>query len=40
MPARMVAEMPGVSVARVYLVKHRLSRLLKKEIERLEETLI
>jgi RNA polymerase sigma-70 factor (ECF subfamily) len=36
MPAGQVARMLGVSVARVYLVKHRVSRVLKREIERLE----
>ena len=35
-PAREVARSLGISVARVYLAKHRLSALLKKEIQRLE----
>jgi DNA-directed RNA polymerase specialized sigma24 family protein len=36
-PARNVARALGVNVGLVYLVKYRLSALLKKEIRRLEE---
>ncbi len=36
-PAREVARSLGISVARVYLTKHRVSTLLKKEIQRLEQ---
>ena len=36
-PAGRVAKMLGVSVARVYLTKHRVAALLKKEIRRLEK---
>jgi RNA polymerase sigma-70 factor (ECF subfamily) len=36
MPAGRVASMLGVTVAQVYLVKHRLSRLVRKEIRNLE----
>jgi RNA polymerase sigma-70 factor (ECF subfamily) len=36
LPVQKVAQTLGVSVARVYLAKHRLGRLLKKEIKRLE----
>jgi len=35
MPVTQVASLLGVSVARVYLAKHRVSRLLKKEIDTL-----
>jgi RNA polymerase sigma-70 factor (ECF subfamily) len=35
-PAKEVATTLGVNIGRVYLIKHRLSGLLKKEIERLE----
>ncbi len=35
-PAREVARTLGVSVAQVYLAKHRLGTLLKKEIKKLE----
>jgi RNA polymerase sigma-70 factor (ECF subfamily) len=35
-PARKVAQSLGVSVARVYVTKHRLSSLLEKEIRRLQ----
>jgi len=35
-PAKKVANTLGVSVGRVYLAKHRIGRLLKKEIKRLE----
>jgi RNA polymerase sigma-70 factor (ECF subfamily) len=35
-PARRVAETLRVSVARVYLTKHRVGRLLKQEVKRLE----
>jgi len=37
-PARRVASMLGVTVAQVYLVKHRLSRLVRKEVRKLETT--
>ena len=36
-PAGRVAKMLGVSVARVYLTKHRVAALLKKEVRRLEK---
>jgi RNA polymerase sigma-70 factor (ECF subfamily) len=36
MAAGKVAGLMGVNVARVYLVKHRLAGLVKKELERLE----
>jgi RNA polymerase sigma-70 factor (ECF subfamily) len=36
-PAGRVAKMLGVSVARVYLTKHRVAALLKREVERLEK---
>jgi len=39
-PAREVARALGVSVARVYLAKHRIAPLVKKEIKRLETTLM
>jgi RNA polymerase sigma factor (sigma-70 family) len=35
-PAREVAHRMGISVARVYLTKHRLSALLKKEIQKMD----
>jgi len=35
-PVREVARLLGVSAGQVYLAKHRVSRLLKKEILRLE----
>ena len=35
-PVQKVARSLGVSAARVYLAKHRISRLLKKEMKRLE----
>jgi RNA polymerase sigma-70 factor (ECF subfamily) len=35
-PARRVAESLGVSRARVYLTKHRIGRLLEREVKRLE----
>jgi RNA polymerase sigma-70 factor (ECF subfamily) len=36
-PARRLAKMLGVSVARVYLTKHRVAALVKKEVRRLEK---
>jgi len=39
-PAREVARALGVSVARVYLAKHRIAPLVKKDIKRLETTLM
>jgi RNA polymerase sigma-70 factor (ECF subfamily) len=36
-PAGRVAKMLGVSVARVYLTKHRVAAFLKKEVRRLEQ---
>jgi hypothetical protein len=35
-PARKVAQTLKVSVGRVYLARHRVSRLIKKEVELLE----
>lgn len=35
-PAQKVAEDLGVSVAQVYLIRHRISRLLKREVKRME----
>ena len=40
LPAREVARTLEVNVARVYLAKHRVSRLVKRELKRLDETLI
>ena len=39
-PAREVARTLGVSVAQVYLARHRLGRLFRKEVERLEQSMI
>ncbi len=39
-PAGRVAKMLGVSVARVYLTKHRVAALLKKEVKRLEKDIL
>jgi RNA polymerase sigma-70 factor (ECF subfamily) len=39
-PAQQVAKTLGMNVAQVYLVKHRLTGLLKKEIKRLEKNLV
>jgi RNA polymerase sigma-70 factor (ECF subfamily) len=36
-PPGEVAETLGISVARVYLIKHRVAALLKKEVQRLEK---
>ena len=36
MPARDVGELVGVSVAKVYVVRHRVAQLLKREVRRLE----
>jgi RNA polymerase sigma-70 factor (ECF subfamily) len=36
LPARKVAELIGVNVAQVYLVKHRVAGQVKKELERLQ----
>ena len=36
-PAGEVAKTLGISVARVYLTKHRVAALLKKEVQRLEK---
>ena len=36
-PPRRVAETLGISVARVYLTKHRVAAMLKKEVRRLEK---
>ena len=36
LPARQVASMLAVATAQVYLVKHRLAGLVKREIQRLE----
>jgi RNA polymerase sigma-70 factor (ECF subfamily) len=38
-PAQKVAQMLGVSLGRVYLAKHRIGQLLKKEIRSLRQTL-
>jgi RNA polymerase sigma-70 factor (ECF subfamily) len=38
-PAQKVAQVLGVSVGRVYLAKHRIGKLLKKEIRSLKDTL-
>lgn len=37
-PASEVARFLGISVGQVYLAKHRVARLMKKELERLEKT--
>jgi hypothetical protein len=37
MPVEKVAEALGTNPARIYLAKHRITKLLKKEIHRLEE---
>ena len=36
-PVRRIAQTLGVSAARIYLAKHRISRLLRKEVARLEK---
>jgi RNA polymerase sigma-70 factor (ECF subfamily) len=37
MPVKKVTEALGTSTAQVYLIKHRISRLIKKEVNRLEQ---
>jgi hypothetical protein len=37
MPARKVTAALGTSVGQLYLAKHRISKLIKKEVRRLEE---
>ena len=39
-PVKKVAKTLGVSVGRIYIVKHRLKRLVRKEIERLEKGML
>jgi RNA polymerase sigma-70 factor (ECF subfamily) len=39
-PAREVARTLGVNAAQIYLAKHRVSNLLKKEVQRLKRTLL
>jgi RNA polymerase sigma-70 factor (ECF subfamily) len=39
-PVKEVAKTLGVSVAQVYLAKHRISTLVKKEVKRLQKGLI
>ena len=39
-PAQKVARTLGVGLGRVYLVKHRVGRLLKKEMRRLETKIL
>jgi RNA polymerase sigma-70 factor (ECF subfamily) len=38
-PVRKVARTLGVTVGHVYVAKHRISRLIKREIELMEKTL-
>jgi RNA polymerase sigma-70 factor (ECF subfamily) len=39
-PVRKVASRLGVNIGRLYLAKHRISSLIKKEVKRLEKRLI
>ena len=39
-PVRKVASTLGVNTGRVYLAKHRISALIKREIKNLEDTMI